>query len=122
MTPETLSANLNAFKKAGSIYGVMFQRGHEVIYSKLPFTSDKAKELSVVINDIVHFYAQEGQVLDQLAFRHDDGNLMIFLKEDHQLVVLHHSPEEVDSIADAATSFLCDYLTGEAISLLGGSS
>ena len=122
MTPETLSANLNAFKKAGSIYGVMFQRGQEVIYSKLPFTSDKAKELSVVINDIVHFYAQEGQFLDQLAFRHDDGNLMIFLKEDHQLVVLHHSPEEVDSIADAATSFLCDYLTGEAISLLGGSS
>jgi len=122
MTPETRSANLNALRKAGSIYGVMLQRDQEVIYSNLPFTSDKARELSVVTDDIVCFYTQDGQVLDQLSFRYDGGNLVILLKEDHRLVVLHHSAEEVDSIAEAATSFLCDYLTGEAISSFMGSS
>jgi hypothetical protein len=115
MTPEARTATLDALKKAGSIYGVMLQRSHDVIFSDLPFENDKVKGLSDVIDDIVYFYAQESRGPDQLAFRYDGGNLVILFKEDHRMVVLHRSADEADSISESATSFFCDYLTGEAI-------
>ena len=122
MTPETRTATLKALKKAGSVYGVMLQREHDVIFSDLSFDTEKVKELSGVIDDIVYYFAQENRVPDQLAFRYDGGNLVILFKEAHRMVVLHHDANEVDRIAAAATAFFRDYLTGEAIKTFSGTA
>ena len=118
MTPDTCTATLKALKKAGSVYGVMFQREHDIIFSDLSFDSGKVKELSGVIDDIFLYYDQEKGVPDQMAFRYDGGNLVILFKEAHRMVVLHHDAKEVDSITSAAAAFFRDYLTGEAIKTL----
>ena len=118
MTPETCTATLKALKKAGSVYGVMFQREHDIIFSDLSFDSGKVKKLSGVVDDIFYYYVQEKWVPDQLAFRYDGGNLVILFKEAHRMVVLHHDAKEVDSITSAAAAFFRDYLTGEAIKTL----
>lgn len=122
MTPETRTATLKALKKVASVYGVMLQREHDIIFSDLSFDTEKVKKLSGVVDDIVYYYAQEKRVPDQLAFRYDGGNLVILFKEAHRMVILHHDANEVDRITSAAAAFFRDYLTGEAIKTFSGTA
>ena len=121
MTPKTRTATLKALKRAASVYGVMLQREHDIIFSDLSFDTEKVKKLSGVVDDIV-YYAQEKLVPDQLAFRYDGGNLVILFKEAHRMVILHHDANEVDRITSAAAAFFRDYLTGEAIKTFSGTA
>lgn len=120
MSPQTLSANLEALRGFRSVYGVIFSRSDEIVFSDAEIPGENLAELAVTLDDISFYFDEEGRNPDQLAFGYDGGNLLIILNDRYRLVVLHHNAEDVDIIAQAAHSFLKDYrvgLIGERVSL-----
>lgn len=120
MSPQTLSANLEALRKFRSVYGVVFSRGDEIVFSDANVPGESLAEVAVTLDDISFYFEEEGRNPDQLSFGYDGGNILIILNGRYRLVVLHHAAEDVDIIAQAAHSFLKDYrigLIGERISL-----
>ncbi|MEM6278411.1 MAG: hypothetical protein AAF491_05850 [Verrucomicrobiota bacterium] len=115
MTPETIIATLGAMRQAGSVFGVLFSKGTEEIFSDLAYTPDRIEAMVAVLDDIVAYFDQEGRQPEVLSFCYDGGNLLLVLARGHRLVVLHHHADEADFIAKAAGAFLKDYFTSLAV-------
>ncbi|MEM1440846.1 MAG: hypothetical protein AAGF67_00790 [Verrucomicrobiota bacterium] len=115
MTPETIMATLGALRQAGSVFGVLFSKGTEEIFSDLAYTPDRVEAMVAVLDDIVAYFDQEGRQPEVLSFCYDGGNLLLMLSREHRLIVLHHNADEADFIAKAAGAFLKDYFTSLAV-------
>tara|TARA_R110000850_G_scaffold92555_6_gene196424 strand:+ start:2829 stop:3284 length:456 start_codon:yes stop_codon:yes gene_type:complete len=122
MSPEGLTSTLRALKKAGSVYGVILSKQHEVISSDVPFQPEQVSELSTILDDISFYFAQENRNPDQLAFSYDGGNLVILFNGEFRMVVLHHHASEVDFVAGAAESLFKDYITSKVVERFANSS
>lgn len=109
MSPLTLSSTLGALRKAGSVFGVIFCRQDEVIFSDAPFIPERITEMATTLDDIAFYFQKENRHADQLAFGYDGGNLVVVVDELFRIIVLHSTPDEVDFIAKAAHAFLKDY-------------
>ncbi len=112
MSPQTLSANLEALRNFRSVYGVVFSRSDEVVFSDANIPGENLAELAGTLDDISFYFEEEGRNPDQLSFGYDGGNLLVILGGRYRIVVLHHNAEDVDIIAQAARSFLKDYKIG----------
>ena len=109
MSPQTLTSTLSSLRKAGSIFGVIFSRRDEVLFSDAPFVHDRLKGMAEVLDDIAFYFQKDDRNADQLAFGYDGGNLVIVFDEVYRLIVLHSIPDEVDFVAKAARAFIKDY-------------
>lgn len=119
MSPESLNSTLAALRKAGSVFGVLFSRGHEELFSDLAYSPERIADLSQVLNDIVSYFEQEGRNPEFLSFGYDGGNVILILRNGYRLVVLHHHADEADFILTAGGAFLTDFFTGKAAEQLG---
>lgn len=115
MNPEILKSTLAALRKAGSIFGVLFSEGGETLFSDLAYTPDRVSEFTTVLDDIGYYFEQENRAPDTLAFSFDGGNLVILLRDNLRLVVLHHNADEVDFIAAAGGAFMKDFRMAKAV-------
>ena len=109
MNPQTLTSTLSSLRKAGSVFGVIFAKQNEVLFSDAPFVPERVTEMAGVLDDIAFFFQKENRQADQLAFGYDGGNLLIVFDELFRLIVLHSIHDEVDFIAKAGRAFLKDY-------------
>jgi hypothetical protein len=109
MTPQTFTSALGAIRHAGSVYGLILTRGHDLLFQDTPYPEEKVRELAGTLDDIDFFFAQEQRTPDQLVFGYDGGHLLILLLGEFRMVVLHHQAEEVDFVARAGRAFLKDY-------------
>lgn len=109
MTPETFASALSAIRHAGSVYGVILTRGHDLLFQDTPLPADRVAELATTLDDIVYYFEQEKRSPDQLVFGYDGGNLLILLLGDFRMVVFHHQADEVDFVARASRAFLKDH-------------
>jgi len=114
MSPQTLTATLGALRKAGSVFGVLFTRGETPLFSDLAYTPERVEGLSGVLADIASYFEQAERRPEMLAFSFDGGSLVILLRNEHRLVVLHHHADEADFIAKAGSAFLKDYFASLA--------
>jgi len=114
MNPQTLAATLGALRKAGSVFGVLFTRGETPLFSDLAYTPDRVEGLNGVLADIASYFEQAERRPEMLAFSFDGGSLVILLRGEHRLVVLHHHADEADFIARAGDAFLKDYFASLA--------
>lgn len=112
MSPQTLTANLEGLRNFRSVFGVVFSRGDEVIFSDASVPGESLAEMAITLDDIAYYFKDEDRDPDQLAFGYDGGNLLVILDVRFRLVVLHHNHDDVDIIAHAANSFLKDYRIG----------
>ncbi|MCB1204222.1 MAG: hypothetical protein KDN18_08170 [Verrucomicrobiae bacterium] len=110
MSAAALEASLGAIRQAGSVYGVVFAKGHDLLLHDTPYEQQKVAELASTVDDIIYYFEQEKRQPDQLVFGYDGGNLLIMISGDHRLVVFHHQADEVDFVAMASRAFLKDYL------------
>ncbi|MDF1658533.1 MAG: hypothetical protein P1U58_13035 [Verrucomicrobiales bacterium] len=115
MTPESLIATLGSMRQAGSVFGVLFSKGTEEIFSDLAYAPERVDAMVAVVDDIIAYFNQENRNPEILSFCYDGGNLLLVLSRNHRLIILHHHADEVDFIAKAAGTFLKDYFTGEAV-------
>ncbi|MDF2375111.1 MAG: hypothetical protein P1U81_02645 [Verrucomicrobiales bacterium] len=115
MSPESLIATLGSMRQAGSVFGVLFSKDTEEIFSDLAYSPERVEAMVSVLDDIVAYFNQEGRSPEILSFCYDGGNLLLVLSKGHRLVVLHHHADEVDFIAKAAGAFLKDYFTGQSV-------
>jgi|GEM_PF-720133 len=109
MNPQTLTSTLSSLRKAGSIFGVIFSRQSEVLFSDAPFVPDRVADMARVLDDIAFYFQKDNRNADQLAFGYDGGNLLIVFDELFRLIVLHSIQDEVDFVAKAARAFIKDY-------------
>lgn len=109
MTPQTFASALGAIRHAGSVYGLILTRGHDLLFQDTPYPEGKARELAATLDDIDYFFDQERRAPDQLVFGYDGGHLLILLLGEFRMVVFHHQAEEVDFVARAGRAFLKDY-------------
>ena len=112
MKGETIQSSLSALKSAGSVFGVILSQESEVIYSDVPFSSDRVAHVATVLDDIGFYFKKENRVVDQLAFGYDGGSLVVVIDEPYRIIVCHSQQDEIDFIAKAAKSFLIDYQMG----------
>jgi len=112
MSPQTLAANLEGLRNFRSVFGIVFSRGDEVVFSDAAVPGESLAELAITLDDISFYFKDEQRDPDQLAFGYDGGNLLIILDVRFRLVVMHHRHEDVDIIAQAANAFLKDYRIG----------
>jgi len=120
MTDDSLTSTLGALRHAGSVFGVLFARNGETLFSDAPYSPERLSELASIVDDIASYLDRNGRTPDQLAFSFDGGNLVLLLKEGHRLVILHHHADEVDFIAAAGRSFLKDFLFARTLESVGG--
>jgi hypothetical protein len=109
MTPQTFASELAAIRHAGSVYGLILTRGHELLFHDTPFPDERVRELAASLDDIAYYFKQEKRTPDQLAFGYDGGHLLILLFDDFRMVVFHHQGDEVDFVARASRAFLKDH-------------
>jgi hypothetical protein len=109
MTPQTFASALGAIRHAGSVYGLILTRGHELLFHDTPFPEKCISELAATLDDIVYYFQQEKRCPDQLVFGYDGGHLLILLLGDFRMVVFHHQADEVDFVARASRAFLKDH-------------
>jgi hypothetical protein len=109
MSPQNLSSALGAIRHAGSVFGVLLTRGHEVIYQDTTIPDPRVAALVSILDDIAYYFEQEKRNPDQLSFGYDGGNLLLQLRGDLRMVVFHHQADEVDDVAKASAAFLKDY-------------
>lgn len=109
MNAQQLAATLGALRKAGSVFGVLFVRGESTLFSDLAYTPERVAALKGVVADISAYFEQAERSPEMLAFGFDGGCLVVLLRGDHRLVVLHHRADEADFIAKASGAFLKDY-------------
>lgn len=109
MSPQIVSSSLGALRNAGSVFGLILSRGHEVIYRDAPFSAKCLEELSSTADDIAFYFEQEGRHPDQLSFGFDGGSILIVLQGQHRMLIFHHHADEVDFVGKAAKAFLKDY-------------
>ncbi len=109
MSPQNFSSALGAIRHAGSVFGVLLTRGHEVIYQDTTIPDSRVAELVSILDDIGYYFEQEKRNPDQLSFGYDGGNLLLQLRGDLRMVVFHHQADEVDDVAKASAAFLKDY-------------
>lgn len=109
MTPQTFSSALSAIRHAGSVYGLILTRGHDLIFQDTPFPVERVAELAATLDDIVYYFEQEKRCPDQLVFGYDGGHLLILLLGEFRMVVFHHQADEVDFVARASRAFLKDH-------------
>lgn len=114
MTPESLNSTLAALRKAGSVFGVLFSRGSDTLFSDLAYAPERVGELTQVLDDIDVYFEQEGRKPDYLSFSYDGGNLVLLMRQGHRLVILHHHADDSDFILVAGSAFLTDYFSGVA--------
>ncbi len=109
MNPQTLTSTLSSLRKAGSVFGVIFSRRSEVLFSDAPFVPERLSSMAEVLDDIAFYFQKENRNADQLAFGYDGGNLLIVFDEVYRIIVLHSIQDEVDFVAKAARAFIKDY-------------
>lgn len=114
MTSESLHSTLAALREAGSVFGVLFTKGKETLFSDLAYEPERIAELTQVLDDIEQYFEQEGRAPEHLSFSYDGGNLILILRREHRLVIVHHQAEESDFILSAASAFLTDYFSDMA--------
>jgi len=114
MNPQTLAATLGALRKAGSVFGVLFTNGERPLFSDLAYTPERVEGLNRVLADIASYFEQAERRPEMLAFSFDGGSLVILLRGEHRLVVLHHHADEADFIAKAGGAFFTDYFASLA--------
>ena len=111
MNPETFTSNLGALRNLESVFGLIFMRGTEALFSDAEFPSERITEIVSIVDDITYYFDSENRNPDQLSFGYDGANILIFLRKDLRMVVLYHNQDQVDTIADSARAFLMDYET-----------
>jgi hypothetical protein len=109
MIPQNFASALDALMHSGSVFGVFLTRGHDLIYQDTTFPESRISELVTILDDIAYYFEQAGRRPDQLSFGYDGGNILILLRDDLRLVLLHHQSDEIDHVAKASTAFLKDY-------------
>ncbi len=109
MNPQTLSSALAALRRTGSVFGVLFTKGRVVLHQDTALPEDRLADLVANLDDIAYYFEQEKRRPDQISFGYDGGNLLLFLRGDLRLLLLHHQVDEVDDLAAAATAFLKDH-------------
>jgi hypothetical protein len=114
MNPSQLAATLGALRKAGSVFGVLFTQGETTRFSDLAYSPERVAALKKIVSDIASYYEKEQRRPELLAFGFDGGSLVILMRGDHRLVVLHHRSDEADFIAKAGGAFLKDYFASLA--------
>ncbi len=114
MSPESLNSTLAALRKAGAVFGVLFTKGDEELFSDLAYSSERIADLSQLLSDIISYFDQEGRNPEFLSFGYDGGNVILILREGYRLAVLHHHADEADFILTAGGDFLTDYISGRA--------
>ncbi|MEM9016054.1 MAG: hypothetical protein AAGC68_03505 [Verrucomicrobiota bacterium] len=122
MNPETLHSTLDALRNAGSVFGVLFSKGSETLFSDLAYTPERIEDLAHVLDDITYYFEQEGRSPEILSFSYDGGSLLLTLRRGHRLVVLHHHADEVDFLASACGAFLKDFFASEAAESFQGAA
>ena len=115
MSPQILTSALGTLRNAGSVFGLLFTRGQEVIFQDTSFSDDRIREVALTVDDIAYYFEQEKRSPDQLAFGYDGGSLLILLHGEFRIVLFHHHIDEVDFVARAARAFLKDYEMGIVI-------
>lgn len=113
MTQETFAASLGAIRQAGSVYGLIFSRGQELLFRDAPYPEGRTKEIVTIMDDIARYFEQERRGPDQFVFGYDGGNFLLLLIDEFRLAVLHRQPEEADFVARVARAFLKDYAMGQ---------
>ena len=109
---ESIDRPLKALRGAGTVFGVLFFRGTEVVFNETPYSDTRVQELSATLDDIFFFFVNEGRDIDQLSFGFDGGSMLIVSDQEYRVVVLHSLVDEVDFIAKATRAFLIDYQMG----------
>lgn len=112
MNRETIQASLGALRGSGSVFGVMFAREAEVLFTDVPYSRDRVDHVVGVMDDICFYFLKENRSVDQLAFGYDGGSITVVIDDSYRLIVLHSLPAEVDYIAKAGKAFLVDYQMG----------
>ena len=115
MSPQTLTSALETLRNAGSVFGLLFSRGNEVIFQDTSYSEERVRELAQTVDDIAYYFEQEKRAPDQLAFGYDGGSLLILLRGEFRMVLFYHHIDEVDFVARAARAFLKDYEMGIVI-------
>lgn len=110
MSSAALEASLGAIRQAGSVYGVVLAKGHDVLAHDTPYPIEKVDELASTVDDIVYYFEQEKRRPDELVFGYDGGNLLVMISGDYRFVVFHHQADEVDFVAMASRAYLKDFL------------
>lgn len=116
MNDNTLKSTLGSLRKAGTIFGVLFCKEGEIVFSDLAYSEERVQEMSNTLDDITYYFEQEGRKPETLSFSYDGGNLLLMMRDGYRLVVLHHNSDEADFINKAARAFFNDFLTGMAVS------
>lgn len=107
-----MQSSLNALKSSGTVFGVILLQDNQILFSDVPFSSDRVDHLAGVMDDICFYFKKENRKVDQLAFGYDGGNLVIAIDESYRIIVLHSLHDEIDFIAKAAKAFLIDFQMG----------
>jgi len=118
MSPESLKSTLAALRSAGSVFGVLFSRDGETLFSDLAYSPERVADLTQVLNDIEQYFVQEERAPEYLSFGFDGGNLLLILREGYRIVILYHHADEADFILSAGSAFLTDFLSGKAAEAL----
>jgi hypothetical protein len=109
MSPQTFATSLDALRNAGSVFGILLTKGHEILYQDTAIPEPRLTELATILDDIAYYFEQEERSPDQLSFGFDGGNLLIQLRGDLRMIVFHHQAHEIDYLARASAAFLKDY-------------
>lgn len=109
---ESIDRPLAALRGAGTVFGVLFFKGVDVVFNETPFSADRIVELAQTLDDISFYFVNEGRDIDQMSFGFDGGNMLIVSDQDCRIVVMHSITDEVDFVAKASRAFLIDYQMG----------
>ncbi len=115
MSPAILTSALGTLRNAGSVFGLVFSRGQEIIFQDTSFSEERVKEVALTVDDIAYYFEQEKRSPDQLAFGYDGGSILILLHGELRIALFHHHIDEVDFVARAARAFLKDYEMGNLV-------
>lgn len=109
MSSQNFAISLDALRQAGSVFGVLLTKGHEIIYEDTAIPGPRLSGLATILDDIAYYFEQEQRRPDQLSFGYDGGNLLIQLRGDLRMIVFHHQADEIDHVGRASAAFLKDY-------------
>ncbi len=112
MSPQIVATALNSLRNAGSVFGLMLAKGHEILYHDAPYPEEFLSDLATTVDDISYYFEQNHRQADQLAIGYDGCNILLVMHGPYHLLVFHHHAEEIDFISKAAASFLKDYEMG----------
>lgn len=109
MSPQTFATSLDVLRQAGSVFGVLLTKGHEIIYQDTAIPEPRLSELATILDDIAYYFEQEQRRPDQFSLGYDGGNLLIQLRGDLRMIVFHHQADEIDHVGRVSAAFLKDY-------------